>query len=122
MDWAAAPAASAAASGEHEVLPASSEPAPATSGESGGSPWLEPNAVSADEGQGRHRPRARRPLEEAEGELFQKASRTDEAAEPPAAAPPAAAPPAAAPPVVEVGAKDEDSQPKKRGWWQRFTE
>ncbi|MGO8869052.1 MAG: hypothetical protein ACLQME_21395, partial [Alphaproteobacteria bacterium] len=45
-----------------------------------------------------------------------------EPAEPAASAHPAPEPEAPVIPVIQVGTKREEVRPKKRGWWQRFTE
>ena len=97
----------------------------ATTGEPGVPSWLEqPQAAEreGEEGERRQRERPRRDREEDEAKPAPSEPPAGEPAEPAASAPPAPEPEAPVIPVIQVGTKREEVLPKKRGWWQRFTE
>ena len=95
----------------------------ATAGERGVASWLEqPQAAEGEEGEPRQRERPRHHKEEEAAKPAPSEPPAGEPAEPAASAQPAPEPEAPVIPVIEVGTKREEELPKKRGWWQRFTE
>ncbi|HKO08454.1 MAG TPA: Rne/Rng family ribonuclease [Alphaproteobacteria bacterium] len=97
----------------------------ATAGEPGVPSWLEqPQAAEreGEEAERRHRERPRRHREEGAAKPAPSEPPAGEPAETAASAHPEPEPEAPVTPVIQVGTKREEVLPKKRGWWQRFTE